>query len=363
MSSFLLLLRAAKPAVLIFLLVLFFNSAISQETMRASLYVSDANGLTLVDGNFTNYDNVYCNCVDWDDAWKMNNPGENFGVTRENVSLVVERRKIILEKDTTTFRMWNLQQNRNYRIEVLNQQLNHPDLFAFFKDNYLGIITPVSLNGSTAIEFSINTSPASYAINRFQLIFEKIIASPMPVNFTAIKAYRKPGMAMIEWQVENEISINKYIVEKSVDGRNFTLVQQLKPGQISSSWYQSKDNYVSFKENFYRIKAISLDGKVQISDVVKLPALVNDNIASVGIFPNPVINQNLNLKFTNYNEGKYAMQLIGANGIIYNLNTVMLNGSLQEMTLKISKTIPAGIYRLVILGEGNVRTNTNVYIL
>ncbi len=363
MKSFLPLLRAAKPAVLLFLFVISFNTVISQETMRASLYISDANGLTLVDGNFTNYDNVYCNCVDWDDAWKMNNPGENFGVTRENVSLVVERRKIICEKDTTTFRMWNLQQNRNYRIEVLNQQLNHPDLFAFFKDNYLGTSTPVSLNGSTAIEFNINTNPESYTINRFQLIFEKIIAIPMPVSFTDIKAYRKPGLAMIEWQVENEISIDKYIVEKSVDGRNFNVVQQLAPGRINSEWYKAKDDFVSAKENFYRIKAISLDGKEQISEVVKLTALANDIISSVGIFPNPVINKNLNIKFTNYPGGKYALQLAGINGFIYNLNVVMLTGSQQEMTINIPKAIPEGIYRLVIIGQGNVRTNTSVYVL
>ncbi len=111
MKSFLPLLRAVKPAVILFLLVFSFNTVISQQSMRASLYISDVNGLTLVDGNFTNYDNVYCNCVDWDDALKMNNPGENFGVTRENASLIVERRIIIGDRDTTTFRIWNLQQN------------------------------------------------------------------------------------------------------------------------------------------------------------------------------------------------------------------------------------------------------------
>ncbi|MEO7266240.1 MAG: hypothetical protein ABIW38_15080 [Ferruginibacter sp.] len=363
MKSFLPLLRAVKPAGILFFLLFSFNTVISQETMRASLYISDANGLTLVDGNFTNYDNIYCNCVDWDDAWKMNNPGENFCVTRDNVSLIVERRKIICEKDTTSFSIWNLQQNRNYRVEVLNQQLNHPNLIAFFKDNYLGTSTPVCLNGSTAIDFNINTNPASYAIDRFQLIFEKLIGSPMSVSFTGAKAYRKTGLAMIEWQVENEMSIDKYIVEKSIDGRNFKEDQKLAPGRINSTWYQAKDEYVSGKENFYRIKAISLDGKVQISELVKLAAQANDRISSIGIFPNPVINKKLQLEFANFVEGEYALQLVGANGIIYILNTVTITGSLQALTLSIQRSLPAGIYTLMIIGPGNSRINTNVNIL
>lgn len=357
------LVHVAKQPVLLFLITLSFNTVIAQESMRANLYISDANGLTLADGNYTNYDNAYCNCVDWDDAWKMNNQGENFGITRENISLVVERRKIICEKDTTTFRMWNLQQNRNYRIEVINQQLDHPYLFAFFKDHYLGTTISLSLSGTTVIEFNINSDPQSYALSRFQVIYEKIMGNPLPVSFTAIKAYRRPGFSIIEWQVENEVSISKYIVEKSPDGRVFNAIEELMPRQIYSSGYQVRDNSASLKEIFYRIKAISRDGKVQLSEVVNLAVRPDNSISSFKIYPNPVINKNLNLNFANYPGGKYAIQLIGANGIVCNLNTVILSGSQQDMIIKIPGTVPPGNYRLVIFGEGNIRTNTNVNIL
>ena len=60
---------------------------------------------TLMDGNMTIYDDIYCNCVNWEDALKMTNPGENWGLVRSGTSLAVERRKFIPETDTTYIRM------------------------------------------------------------------------------------------------------------------------------------------------------------------------------------------------------------------------------------------------------------------
>ena len=89
---------------------LFFSFTVfSQQTLRTNLFVVGADGSkTLMDGNMTIYDDIYCNCVNWEDALKMSNPGENWGLVRSGTSLAVERRKFIPETDTTYIRMWNL---------------------------------------------------------------------------------------------------------------------------------------------------------------------------------------------------------------------------------------------------------------
>ena len=83
-----------------FLLVSF--TVFSQQTLRTNLFIVGSNGSkTLMDGNMTIYDDIYCNCVNWEDALKMSNPGENWGLIRSGTSLAVEKRKFIPGTDTT----------------------------------------------------------------------------------------------------------------------------------------------------------------------------------------------------------------------------------------------------------------------
>ena len=80
--------------IILFLFLLLPIQLSAQESMRANLYIVDVNGLTLVDGNLTNYNNIYSNNVDIYDGWKMANPGINFGILRSGFNLSVERRSI-----------------------------------------------------------------------------------------------------------------------------------------------------------------------------------------------------------------------------------------------------------------------------
>ena len=80
-------------------------SANAYQLMSTNFYIVDANGPTLMDGNITIYDTQYSNGVDWNDGTKMNNGGENWGLIRNGVSLVVERRQLVTGPDTAYFNM------------------------------------------------------------------------------------------------------------------------------------------------------------------------------------------------------------------------------------------------------------------
>jgi hypothetical protein len=160
----------AAWARLAFVCALIFVSAVSfsQENMRANLYAVPATGSAiLMDGNFTNYDNIYSNAVDWDDAWKMTNPGENFGIYRENVNLVVERRQEIGLTDTTFFKMWNMQQ-RSYQLQIITSNMSDPQLRASVIDSYLNTTIAVELNDTTFIPFTVTADAGSSSSVAFQ---------------------------------------------------------------------------------------------------------------------------------------------------------------------------------------------------
>ena len=140
---------------------------------------------TLIDGNMTIYDDIYCNCVNWEDALKMTNRGENWGLVRSGTSLAVERRKFIPETDTTYIRMWNLQQ-RNFSIEVIGGDLSKTDRIGYLRDNYKNVNTPIDLGDTTYIDFSVSNDSRTSEQNRFSINFEKIAPVPISVIFTGI---------------------------------------------------------------------------------------------------------------------------------------------------------------------------------
>ena len=90
----------------------------------ASLYNKD--GL-LADGNAVVFDEDFSNNTDGDDATKMLNSGENFGVKRNNKSLAIEARQPVSRPDTIFYDLHNLKQ-QDYRLvftpKNISQQLS-----------------------------------------------------------------------------------------------------------------------------------------------------------------------------------------------------------------------------------------------
>ena len=201
--------------------LLFSFTVFSQQTLRTNLFVVGANGSkTLMDGNMTIYDDIYCNCVNWEDALKMSNPGENWGLVRSGTSLAVERRKFIPATDTTYIRMWNLQQ-RNFAIEVIGRNLSETDRIGYVRDNYNNVNTPIDLGDTTYINFSVNSDSKTSTQNRFSIIFEKIVQAPIPVTFTSIRLFRKDANVNVEFAVENEKRVSSYVIQHALDTLNF----------------------------------------------------------------------------------------------------------------------------------------------
>ncbi len=141
--------------------------------MRTNMYVINAGNRILIDGNLVQYGRSWSKSVDINDALKMNNSGENLGISRENKLLVVERRPIIERTDTVLYNMGMLR-IQQYEFELIPTGLAQPGLAAFLEDNYLGTSTVVSLQNITTIQFNIVNIPGSYAANRFRLVYRQL---------------------------------------------------------------------------------------------------------------------------------------------------------------------------------------------
>lgn len=141
------------------------NPLAVNRSLRVNLYAVDINGATLVDGVLTNYNDIYSNGVDVDDAVKMPNEGINLSILRGNVDLVVERRALI---DNSYLRIWNLPVG-NYRFRIVARDLNNMSA-GFFRDETLRTKVILGLNDTTYYDFSISEV---YKQDRFNLQFKK----------------------------------------------------------------------------------------------------------------------------------------------------------------------------------------------
>lgn len=331
------------------------------EYMKVSLYqVASDGSVVLSDGNLTNYNDNFNDGLG-DDALKMSNFGENFGIIREGTRLAIEQRKKIIIHDTTFFCMWNMQQ-RNYKLVISNKNLEHPGLIGFLEDAFLRTSTSLNLNDVNNIDFSVTSDAASYAIDRFKVVFKNPLLMPLPTTFTSFTADVNSTMIVLQWTVENENAIQEYIIEHSTDGISFSALQSVQPFNAGGTQsYISNDAVSRRGDNFYRIKAIHINGSVQYSSIIKV--ILKTPVRDFVIYPNPVLNRQMNILFPGQVMGKYSLQLYSSNGTMIPLGTVQVNVAQSIQTVLLPKTVAPGIYRIKIISPDNTITVKAINVL
>lgn len=347
------------------ILLISFSTHAQTMRMRANLYVVDANGTTLMDGNMTDYHSSYSNDLDGYDIWKMSNFGENFGILRSAANLVIERRSPATLTDSSFFRLWNLAQGRSYRITVITQNLSAAGRVGFVFDNYLQKTTFVQLNGTTDVDFVINSAPASYAQNRFTFIMAdgSLMAGPLPVSFTGVHAQLTAARsARISWTVQNEDGMDKYIVQHSANGVDFKDIGETQATQLQQrNSYSAQDETNVVARNFYRVKALSLSGKIQYSAVARLNAQLQD--LRLDVYPNPVANKQMNLEINVAQNGTYSLLLVNSFGQQVPLGKLNLQTGVTRQTMSLPAAVSPGIYQLKIMTSDHRTLSKTVTIL
>lgn len=342
--------------------LLFSFTAFSQQTLRTNLFAVGADGnKTLIDGNMTIYDDIYCNCVNWEDALKLTNPGQNWGLVRSGTTLAVERRKFIADTDTTYIRMWNLQQ-RNFTMQVIGRNLAQTDRIGYVKDNYNNVTTPINLSDTTYVNFSVNSNSGTSAQNRFSVIFEKIAKAPSLLNFTSIKLLRKDALVTVAFAVKNEFFVTNYMLQHANDTINFKDVKLVVPRNGSGSEFYNEDAGACAEgDNFYRIKATNAGGKITYSSVASLT--IPRAVTGMNVYPNPTASRQVQLQIAVAPQGKYQVRAIGLNGTVYPLGTMQLTGVQFSQPINLPASIKPGLYRIQLIGPGNNMIVKSVTVL
>jgi len=315
----------------------------------ASLYNKE--GL-LVDGNAVVFDEDFSNNTDGHDAVKMQNGGENFAIERNSKKFAIEARQPVSRPDTVFYDLHNLKQ-QEYRLVFVPKNMSG-ELRASLTDRFLNTETTISLDDSTWVNFSITSDAASYASDRFLVVFLPEFAErSLPLLFISVNAWQKNKNILVEWKVGNDNNIDHYEIEHSVDGVQFLIRDDKNALGLNESVNSYLDESPINGNNFYRIRGIDKNGKSFISPVAKV--FLERFKPGISIFPNPVDGEIIRLRFIGQQVGNYLMTLYNSSGEVLRTKTLYHTEASENHSLTIKKNLPRGIYILEITGPGEIK--------
>jgi hypothetical protein len=329
------------------------------EILFALLNIVDPGVNTLVDGSMAAYDDTYSSAVDYDDALKLSNTSENVSFKRSNTLLAIERRKDIIADDTMFINLTGLRV-KTYQWDMKLANMENPGRTAFLVDKYTNTTTPLGLNTTTPVLFDVTNIAGSYAADRFMIVFKQLQAPA--TLFTTISAVRNANKTVkVNWGVANETNIANYTIEQSNNGTTFAAIgtQAAQANNASNPAYSFTDINASATANWYRIKLTSNAGTTSYSAIAMVAALPTETLAqgaaSISIYPNPVVNGNINLHLDNQAKGMYSVQVSNKAGQVLKMETVQVQSSNVLSNIKIAN--PAtGSYQVMVIDEAGNKT-------
>jgi hypothetical protein len=226
-----------------------------------------------------------------------------------------------------------------------------PGATAFVKDSYLQKETPIDLLSDNVLSFTVDTTISASFANRFTIVFKA--GSALPVTLTNVKAYEKDKGIQVEWTALTEINIDRYEVERSINGQQFDKVFTAPATGNNAvtkeySWFDENANTGS---NFYRIKVIEKSGAVKYSEVVKVS--VAEGKGSITVFPNPIQDNLVKVQFTNIEKGRYSAVLYNTSGQRLYGSTIEHTGRSGAYSIALGRSISKGTYTLHISKGGS----------
>ena len=141
------------------------------------------------------------------------------------------------------------------------------------------------------------------------------VTLPLPIVLGDYKAVVEGNSSVtIKWNTLSETNNKNFIVEKSVDGINFSLLEDVSAtNEATGHEYSVVDNKPSPGNNFYRLAQIDRDGKTTYFNVLKVIIPVSDNQRSFHLSPNPVVSS-LMLELINPSKGAIQVSLTDMQG-------------------------------------------------
>ena len=216
------------------------------------------------------------------------------------------------------------------------------------KNDFRFLITPVFAAGTSTYlpsgAASKYGSGGTYGFDSVTVSYDFVIT---PVTLKGFNASVVNNLSKLTWTSENEINVAGFELEKSIDGKTFTLVNTTN--STGKANYTSND--VAPKGiTYYRLKINNLDGTYTYSNIIS----VNGKKIGTGIniYPNPALS-NITVSYNKVSNNA-SILVYTTDGKLVN-TSMLIEGSTQT-TLDVS-TLKTGKY-ILTMNDGTEKQST-----
>ncbi len=180
----------------------------------------------------------------------------------------------------------------------------------------------------------------------------------LPIELVSFEASMKRDHNIITWITASETNADFYEVQRSIDGKNFEAITQIKAEGTTSntSTYNYKD-YTFDAKSYYRLREVDFDGIETISEIVVVERDFDAETVNIQVYPNPTTGL-LNFKYQV--EGNQIFQVT----IYDNLGREIIEKSIKIKDYHLDEIdisdLPQGAYQVAIRSARGNNYNFNV---
>ncbi|MNK51766.1 hypothetical protein D3C87_706840 [compost metagenome] len=264
-------------------------------------------------------------------------------VSAENIRWIVEP---VISTTNFTYTKLEIDFNEDDKIGGVN-----PDIVAkaeTLADSYTSLGTGINTANSIVTPENAFTGKGSYLLTKLTVL---------PVGLLSFEAKKETAGVRLNWTTSKELNNQRFIVEKSTDGKLFKEIQSIlgKGTFVGNSSYAILDRNPSNGVNYYRLSQQDFNGITTFLSEKFVRYSFEDDI-NISVFPNPAVNK-INVSLSIDKVKKAEVSLFDMSGKVCYKGKYLNNETLQINVENLKK----GAYLLSISGEGYQR-NAKVII-
>jgi len=253
-----------------------------------------------------------------------------------------------------TFKLKTSNDSANWTI--IASEANRTGTFKYFINERINNYNYNWSNGSLADSIRVSPSNSqvyylshSNGVTSCRDSIKISIVTSLSFKLQSFQVKKISNKSVLEWKILDNTSVNKFVIERSINYFNFSEIGAIKVSNLNEKQYFFTDSSIINNSTYnYRLKIIEKDGNITYSNVIMFK---NEEFVLSKVFPNPT-NDQLNYYF--YSDKPEKTEIIVYNilgTIVDRLNINLIQG---ENNIRIdTKKLKIGKYYIAIKNYKN----------
>jgi PKD repeat protein len=187
-----------------------------------------------------------------------------------------------------------------------------------------------------------------------------IACPPLEVNLVSFAGKKVEKLIELNWKTASEINNNYYDLEKSEDGSKFVKLAKINAKSANSNEptdYKFIDEFPFSGVNYYRLKAVDLEGKSSLSKIISVDFT---EPAFAKVYPNPTKSDRITIEIPLKNPEKIKLEWFDVLGRSVKTNNLLGNKGQNKFEINVGE-LPVGKYviRINLENESKMKNTLN----